>query len=174
MLKHILIPLDGSPLAEEALTYAEALIDPNGKVTLVAAVDMPDVLPTGFYPIADPSLMSSGLREASNYYKPNEIIEQGRIYLEKIAERLQAKLKIAVDVHVEIGEPAELVIRLSEALQVDAIVMSTHGRSGISRWLFGSVTSRVLSHSLVPVMVIPNKDRQVKTQKGMAQTDDIS
>lgn len=174
MLKHILIPLDGSTLAEEAITFAEKLIDPNGKITLVAAVDMPDVLPTGFYPIADPSLMSSGLREASNYYKPNEIIEQGQTYLEKIAEQLKTKLKISVAVHVEISEPAELIIRLSEELHVDAIVMSTHGRSGISRWLFGSVTSRVLSHSLVPVMVIPNKDRQVKTQKGMAQTGEVS
>lgn len=174
MLKHILIPLDGSSLAEEALIYAEEIIDPHGQLTLVAAVDMPDVLPTGFYPIADPSLMSSGLREATNYYKPNEIIEQGRVYLESVAQKLQTKLNVSVAVRVEISEPAELIIRLSEELKADAIVMSTHGRSGISRWLFGSVTSRVLSHSLVPVMVIPNKDRQVKTQKSMAQSGEVS
>ncbi len=162
MLKHLLIPLDGSSLAEEALEYAKAIGAPNGKITLVAAVDLPDVLPTGYYPIADPALVATTINDSSRHDGPEHVVAQGREYLENVAARIKADGNFSVDCEVEVAEPADLIIKIATQRKVDAIVMSTHGRSGISRWLFGSVTSRVLSHSPRPVFVIPSKERQAR------------
>ena len=64
-----------------------------------------------------------------------------------------------VGVEVHVGEPANVIVETAERLKVDAIVMSTHGRSGLSRWLFGSVTNKVLSANVCPVYVIPSKPK---------------
>ena len=53
------------------------------------------------------------------------------------------------------GQPAERILEQAEELAVDAIVMSTHGRSGVSRWVFGSVAQKVLSGASCPIFIIP-------------------
>ncbi len=150
MLKHVLVPLDGSQLAEEALEHAKNIVDPHGKITLITAVDIPEVPLYGYYPaVSTPDL------EAAT----SEMLPQAKHYLETIAKRVASEnLTIAVD--AQLGEPSEVITQAAAKYHVDAIVMSTHGRSGLGRWLFGSVTNKVLSAKACPVYVVPSKAKE--------------
>src|SRR5690606_5568122 len=88
-----------------------------------------------------------------------EVLSHATAYVSKISEGLQAR-GYTVDTIVQFSEPATLIVDSANARRVDAIVMSTHGRSGISRWLFGSVTSKVLTLATCPVLSIPDENRQ--------------
>jgi len=76
-----------------------------------------------------------------------------REYLNQVAAGLKKEGIVAVTI-VSRGEVSGEILDYAEKNQVDLIVMSTHGRSGVSRWLLGSVTDRVLRHSVVPVLVV--------------------
>lgn len=150
MLKHILVPLDGSKLAEEALDHALDLLCANGRITLLSTVDVPDVPVYGYYPPAT----------APDYQATMEdLLPQAKQYLQDVAARLE-RPDLTIGVEAQIGEPAHVIVEMAEKLAVDAIVMSTHGRSGISRWLFGSVTGKVLSSQPCPVYVVPSKQKK--------------
>ncbi|MBC6936932.1 MAG: universal stress protein [Chloroflexi bacterium] len=153
MLKHVLVPLDGSKLAEEALEHAVNIICPDGKITLLSAVDVPEVPIYGYYPPATvPDYQST----------VEDLLPQAKNYLEQIAKGLEGP-GIAVEIEVHIGEPSQVIAETAVRLKVDAIVMSTHGRSGLSRWLFGSVTNKVLGTRCCPVFVIPSRQSEAKT-----------
>lgn len=74
-------------------------------------------------------------------------------YLLKVADSLK-KDGLVVQTAAISGKPTEEILDYANKNQVDLIVMSTHGRSGISRWAFGSVADRVLRHSRVPVLTV--------------------
>jgi nucleotide-binding universal stress UspA family protein len=88
-------------------------------------------------------------------------------YLKRIAENLTATSQLEVRYEFFTGEPASIIVDRAKALNVDAIVMSTHGRSGFSRWLFGSVTQKVLNAMPCPVLVVPGA-KKVSTQERAA------
>ena len=75
-------------------------------------------------------------------------------YLASIERRLLAN-GFQVDCVVESGDPATVINDVANTYNVDSIIMTTHGRTGFNRWLFGSVTQKVISHMLRPVMVVP-------------------
>ncbi len=161
MLKHVLIPLDGSKLAEEALDYARQIVALDGTVTLVSAVELPEILPSGIYPMVDPALVGVNYKDTKDtLYSPEQVVIQAREYLEHIGTQLPDTM--VVNVRVEVSEPATLILKVADELKVDAILISTHGRSGISRWLFGSVTQRILNHACRPVFVIPSRERMAQ------------
>lgn len=148
MLKHVLVPLDGSQLAEQALGYVSQIVDPNvGSVTLLSVLDVPDY-PIGAY---YPSMMSV---EMTPENVSEKMMPRAQSYLEHHAESLRAAGYV-VDIEVVIGEPASMIVELAEEKSVDAIVMSTHGRSGLSRWIFGSVANKVLIAAPCPVFIVP-------------------
>lgn len=148
MLKTVLVPLDGSQLAEEALEHALNLVEPQGKIVLVSAVEVPEVPIYGYYPpTAGPDYEDV----------QKNLLPYAKDYLNSIAERL-ADQHLEVAMQTEIGDPAEIITLAAQKFHVDAIVMSTHGRSGISRWLFGSVTNKVLGNKPCPVYVIPSRE----------------
>jgi nucleotide-binding universal stress UspA family protein len=60
----------------------------------------------------------------------------------------------------QFGEPASVIVDIAGRLRVDTIIMTTHGRSDVSRWLFESVTSKVLAIVTCPVLVIPSLHKQ--------------
>lgn len=165
MLNHVLIPLDGSPLAEEALNYAKQIARPGGKITLVTAVDLSGLLAYDVYPIMGVRVENP---EGAAVYGADKLVAQARTYSHAMAERLS---DYVVEIIVEIGEPAALITRVAQEHGVEVIVMSTHGRSGLSRWLLGSVTHRVLGASPCPVFVIPNKQRH---QQPDLQTEGVA
>ena len=78
---------------------------------------------------------------------------QAKNYLSEMAGRLKAE-GIAVENDMAYGLPADEILNYAEQKQVDLIVMSTHGRSGISRWFSGSVSEKVVRQSLTPVLIV--------------------
>ncbi len=148
MLKHVLVPLDGSQLAEKAVDYAQQIVAPNGRITLLTVLNIPDYPLYGFYP-------TPVVIEGTDYQTAAKtLIPQAREYLEGIASVLREH-KLQVHIETAMGEPAAVIVDSAQNLGVDVIVMSTHGRSGFSRWLFGSITQKVLAATPCPVLVIP-------------------
>ncbi len=148
MLKHILVPLDGSDVAEHALKYACAITDTNGgTITLLTALDIPDYTVNAYYP----SVVAYGAHTEDLTQK---MLPQAKDYLSHTAESLK-RAGYHVTLEAVIGEPASTIVEKAEELKVDAVVMSTHGRSGISRWLFGSVAAKVLGSTTCPAFIVP-------------------
>jgi nucleotide-binding universal stress UspA family protein len=142
VVARILIPLDGSTLAEQVLAHAMALGRPmQAAYTLLQAID-PVIL--GYTPAA----YAMGLDEL--------IIEQERVaaqsYLAEIAERLRAE-SLRVETNVAIGPSAAAILDYAHAHRVDLIALATHGRGGLQRWLLGSVADKVVRGASVPVLV---------------------
>jgi len=155
MLKHILVPLDGSLLVKTALGLATQVAHTTCEITLVTVVQEPDY----------PTYPASPISINPEYYPTLEMLEDnGKRYLEELAEPLRQR-GYRVSTRVEVGSAADGILHAADKLEVDAIVMSTHGRSGVSKWLYGSVTSRVLSHATRPVLVVPNQETQQHERK---------
>jgi nucleotide-binding universal stress UspA family protein len=150
VLQHVLIPLDGSPLAEQALQYAESLVGKAGKVTLLMVVELPVI-----YPMVSPSppILPGEVEDYEMHRK--KILLKAREYLNQISPKISMT---NIQFHVvDAHDPAETIIEIAKEKQVDAIAMSTHGRRGLGRWLMGSVTQKVLQAAPCPILVIPNK-----------------
>jgi nucleotide-binding universal stress UspA family protein len=154
MLKNVMVTIDGSELSEAALPYARSIVDSDGVITLLSVVDLPDITTYGLYP------MPVGL----DYYdKTMSYAEAGtKEYLTRVADQLRGE-GLKVREVIAIGDAAEMIVSQAQENDVDAIVMSTHGRSGINQWLFGSVTQKVLSRIPCPVFVVPGRKKASKT-----------
>jgi len=127
----LLVPLDGSPLAELALPEALALAKlPESRVTLL------HVIP----PIED--VISDGEVITIDQQWENRRIHAVH-YLESICARPDWK-NVKVTVAVEMGIPAEVILDFARKHKIARIVMTTHGRTGINRWVYGSVADKVL------------------------------
>lgn len=141
MLKHTLVPVDGSNLSEKALDYAAKLTGPGSKITLLTILELPSMASYELYPIPAIDL-------------PVDYQQSAQSYVNRLAENLRSdNLNVAVE--VQTGDAASIIIERAQALRPDAIVMSTHGRTGLTRWVVGSVTQKVLSATPCPVFVIP-------------------
>ena len=142
MFTHLLVPLDGSELAEIALPMASAVAERFGsKITLVRAVHLPPYI-------------GDGLDFTDLYTNLDQSMQQeAREYLEQKLKGLHAA-GIETNYHLVVGEPpADAILLAADELGVDAIVMSTHGRGGMMRWVFGSVADRVLQRAKVPILL---------------------
>ena len=151
MYSRILVPLDGSPLAEAALPHAVALA-----WRFDTSLILLQVLSSGSVAaVADPIAGSSP--DAS---LTMEVMEAERRtaqdYLEKTSRRI-ALDGVRVEWEVAQGSPAQEIARTAQQRQVDLIVMSTHGRSGLGRLVFGSVADRLLRECTLPVLLIRPK-----------------
>jgi len=146
MYEKILVPLDGSRTGEAALPFVEELaskLSPraNVEVTLFQVVSWRDLGLVGVEatPITEKEL--------------NPIIAQSMDYLNKAGEGLRKK-GATVKTKVAIGLAAEEIIKAADEISADFIAMSTHGRSGISRWAFGSVADKVLQGATKPILLV--------------------
>ncbi len=151
MLKHVLVPLDGSQLARTALDYALQLLGDSGTITLVTVLQQPEIPIYDFYPV---TVTTQGKDYEATFA---ETLSHAQSYLKLLAEDIREHHPYKVTIEIEAGDPAIAIVEIAEKQKVDAIVMSTHGRSGLSRWLFGSVTQKVLGANVCPVFVIPSK-----------------
>ncbi len=147
MCEKILVPLDGSKVSEAALPFVEELVSelkPKIEVTLLQVVSS-----LTHYVVAGEASVPVAYTE-----KELELIKKQAIdYLEKTGEGLRSKGAI-VKTMVSTGNTAEEIIKIADELMVDLVAMSTHGRSGLSRLAFGSVTDKVLRGGHVPVLMI--------------------
>lgn len=149
MLKQIMVPLDGSPLAETALGYAAQIIDKSKPIHLLVVLSNIDNF---FLPTTAPV-----------DYMDNEL-QAARTYLDKVSKKVQQNYRVGCSLEVRVGEPAQTITEVAKEIHADAIVMSTHGRSAVNRVIFGSVTQKVLSSMPCPVFVIPGRETVPSTQ----------
>src|SRR4030043_1302984 len=144
MYKKILVPLDGSELAKLALDHAEKLAK-----TFEAEIILFQVVP--FMPIygspelVTPLIIDEKQKEAAEKYLANLVDE-----LKSRGIRVTALVKIGQQVAVEI-------IDFAKESGADLIVMCTHGRSGITRWVLGSVALKILTRAETPILLIRSK-----------------
>ena len=138
----LLVPLDGSALAESALAHVEPLARAMGvKISLVQVI----TTPTMAYPAAegysyDPQTTTNLERAAAGYLRERQAELEGK--------------GLQVETTVKNGYPAAHIIDLAAENEGSLIVMSSHGRSGLGRWIMGSVADRVLRASHSPVLLI--------------------
>ena len=146
MYKHIMVPLDGSELAECVLGHVVAVAKGCAvpKVTLIRVVTPITIYGTEFEG-------SIGLPELQKVEQENVV--SARKYMDKQAALLKEK---GIDAHTEVffGNVLESLTEYAEKNQVDLIIIATHGRSGISRWVWGSVADRILRSAKVPVLMV--------------------
>jgi nucleotide-binding universal stress UspA family protein len=142
-VRNFLVPLDGSRLSLDALQPLRELARPvDAHVTLLH------------------------VSEASPY--PNRWDSPDETLME--AERVLREACIPATVEMRKGDPGEVILKCIDEKQIDLIAMTTHGRSGPSRWVYGSVTAKVLRSASIPLLVVrmaAQKEPEVKQTKGV-------
>jgi len=143
--QRILVPLDGSEMAEQVLpTTADVARAIGAEMVLLRVV----------------TLQVYGSSEAMWYPGPDgwvEAITQAAVtYLNEVADSLRER-GVGVTVATETGPVAETIIRFAEANLIDLVAMCTHGRTGLVRWALGSVADRVLRGGSAPVLLVRAK-----------------
>jgi nucleotide-binding universal stress UspA family protein len=143
--KKILVPLDGSQFAECVLPHLSALTSSCS----IADIELVSVIPAleMHYKAAVP--LDS--REEDQISRAE--VKAAKDYLDGVAERLRSPI-LNVTTKVLTGKPAESLANYIETSGSDLLVMATHGRSGPSRWVMGSVADRLLQISPIPVFIV--------------------
>jgi nucleotide-binding universal stress UspA family protein len=145
VIKRIMVPLDGSKMSSDALNTVMPMASALGaEVVLFQAVEPVRYVP-GFETMAPNIVLPSD----------DEIKRSAARYLNDVGEPLKQK-GIKVSNVVISDAPAEAILDYADSGMVDVIAMTTHGLSGIKRWVFGSTTEKVLQAAVKPVLVIPS------------------
>ncbi len=140
--KKILVTLDGSEYSERSLPYAKLFSKVFGaEILLLSVPEVPEAEKYG--PMADVVIEMRQQAEAT-----------ATQYLEGVATRLQANGN-PVHILVTGSNPARTIFQVSEAEDVDLIMMATRGRGGLDRILMGSVAERLVQHTVRPVLLVP-------------------
>ncbi|GHO98752.1 universal stress protein UspA [Reticulibacter mediterranei] len=149
MFEHILVPLDGSERAEQAIPVATRIARATkGSVTLLHAASLE------FFYVPSHTLSSSyALLEAE--------LAQARQYLESTV-RLEAFTDIKVHRVSLSGIAHQMILSYAKTQGVDLIVLCRHGSTGLKRWALGSVAQKVIRESPAPILVLPEESQQAK------------
>ena len=134
--KTILIPLDGSEMAEAAIDEARQLAGPETALMLVRAVNAVALPGT--------DMIDAQVRA----------VQEAQSYLDELKDRLEQEGARRVDARVWYGPAAATIVEATRLYGADLIVMSTHGRSGLGRVVFGSVAESVLRGTAVPILLV--------------------
>jgi len=146
MYKTIVVPLDGSKLAECVLSHVENLAKgcQVENISLVRVVEPVSPMVMGEY---------GGLSAKQIERIESELTSEAETYLQQRAQELKFN-GVKTEWKVLSGMTAEAIAQHAVQAGADLIVISTHGRSGVSRWVWGSVADRVLRSSCVPVLMV--------------------
>ena len=146
LCRRILVPLDGSELAEQILPAVTPMAQALGAKLMLFRVLTARV--TGW---------GTGTGEWFPPLNAFEIAEhEAQASLDRVASRLE-ELGIRVSTATQMGEAADSIIRYAEANNADLIAMCTHGRTGLARWALGSVADRVLRAGGIPILLVRAK-----------------
>jgi nucleotide-binding universal stress UspA family protein len=155
MFNHILVPLDGSKLAEQALPHVRDIAKTNGATVHFIRVTSDHPEAAGFRSGLATEGQASHL-EISRQLE-QAMVDRARNYLARVAAPIENEgIKVETELHH--GAPHEHIVEYAENHDIDLIVMSSHGHGGIRRMLTGSSTDKVVRTAEVPVLVIPCKD----------------
>jgi nucleotide-binding universal stress UspA family protein len=147
MFKKILVPLDGSGLSARAVPVAYDLAGPDSELVLVRAVDPVQIA------------MGISAYGASPSWS-DELSQPGRKATDQLAAvRAGLPADLSVESYVTEGDAAGTIVDTARETKADLIVMSSHGYSGLSRWMLGSVAEKVLRAAPCPVFVVRRSAR---------------
>ena len=149
MFKHVLVPLDGSKVGEAALPVVDQLCDKLAagtqvKITLLGVI----TLLRHWVVVGEASAPVSYTEDELGLIK-----QRVTDYLNTTAESVKCK-GVTVDTLVGTGNAADEILKTAEEVNADLIAMSTHGRSGLRRIAFGSITDKILHRAPVPVLMV--------------------
>lgn len=180
MFRAILVPLDGSELAEQALPLALSIAGRSG-----AHLTLLQVVPLVTEPLAVEGAVLSVAEQLEFLQK------RAREYLDELVRRLPPfpaaqEEPVLVQPDTTIGQPALEITNYAAAVRSDLIVVATHGHSGLRRWALGSVTNKVLQLTRLPMLIIrpqaegpvrfdqlPSLDRIMITLDGSALAESV-
>jgi nucleotide-binding universal stress UspA family protein len=147
VFKKIVVPLDGSDVAECALEGIKRVTGEGGEVVLLRVIEPPDNFVSAQI---SPDMLRKAEKQAAS---------ASTKYLDSVAERLQA---MGVNVRTEViwGRPAEGIVDYARGKKADLIILSTHGRSGLGRLAFGSVADKVMRTASLPVLIVRPMDQK--------------
>ena len=149
MYERILVPLDGSKVGEAALAHVEQLVSKIAPQVKTQIILLQVISSLTHYVIAGEASVQVPYTDR----EMAQIKRKAKEYLDKAGECLKKK-GVTVKARIATGRAAEEIIKAADELKADLIAMSTHGRSGLSRLTFGSITDKVLRSSNVPVLVV--------------------
>ena len=155
MFQKILVPLDGSELAERALPLATALAAQGGGSLMLLRVPIFDLQESLLPAVTEH--YDARWRE----YTAEDAVRAAAAYLDRLATNLREE-GIVVYTRVVEGDPAGIIVDMAQTENIDLIVMSPRGIAGLTRWVFGSVTERVLRHAPCPVLVSRAQDAGIQ------------
>lgn len=141
MYRKILVPLDGSKVAEGVLPHAKDLAYSQGAELILLTVGANPAMDFAF---SDPGLARSAVMEQE---------QRSKKYIDEIERDLKSA-GFKTSTVLRVGSVAETILGVAEELDVDCIAMSTHGRTGPALWLLGSIAERVVHNSKIPVLLI--------------------
>jgi len=154
--KSILVPLDGSLLAEHAMDYARQIANPETVLHLLSVIEADRAVEFAqiggmFGPVAGATSYSPAYLQG--LFNPVEI-KHRESYMRELGDKLQVD-GCKVSQQITCGLAAKTILDVAEKQNVDVIVMATHGRTGVSRLVLGSVAESVLHNAPCPVLIIP-------------------
>ncbi|HEU5198298.1 MAG TPA: universal stress protein [Ktedonobacterales bacterium] len=143
MFHRILVPLDGSARAERALPVAARLARAmNGTLVLVRVAQPP---------LQPPSFLAPPLEVEANMLSKE--LEQAATYLAQVMKQVEI-VGVGFETVSLVGYPAEMILEAAQTHRADSIILTSHGRTGLLRWVLGSVAQRVIYQATVPVLVL--------------------
>jgi nucleotide-binding universal stress UspA family protein len=150
MYKKILVPLDGSRFSESSLEHVKAITAGSdvSEVVLLMVLD-----PVSYFSVGELAAANTKLATQVELQTEQASRAKATEYIDKISETLQKEGKV-VSTAIVYGKPAAEILAYAEKNNFDLIIISTHGRSGISRWAFGSVAEVIVRRSSVPVLIV--------------------
>jgi nucleotide-binding universal stress UspA family protein len=144
----VVVPLDGSKLAEAALDKTLTLMDGRDVTLILLRVVESSDLPSG---------------EADE--PDDDAVQEAEQYLADVAARTETD-HVRVAKAIWFGAPAGAIVEAADLMDADLVVMSTHGRSGISRWMLGSVAESVVHGSARPILLVRAPGAPVSERPG--------
>lgn len=142
MSDRIVVPLDGSPMAEQAIAYAAAIAGTTGEIIFLHVVPEPEPLRSLF-----------GGQIASAEEVLGMAKETGAALMTETVGRWQAALQVEPQIRIETGDPAEAVLDVVNSTGATLLALASHGRGAAGRVAFGSVADRLARTSPVPVLI---------------------
>jgi len=152
MYKRVLVPVDGSEVAEAILPFILDIAGP---------LDLDVILLRVNRPIPPTTVEGTRHIEVENIKARRE---QAEAYLAGLAAEMQAA-GVRAETRVRRGEPLDEILATAREEDVDLIAMTTHGRTGAARLLFGSVAEGVLRHAAIPVFLMRQTEREIARRR---------
>jgi nucleotide-binding universal stress UspA family protein len=150
----ILAPLDGSDIGEAALPYAETIAtNSRASVSLLQVISPPGTVEANLLGGPDWRKFVKAMHDA------------GENYLKSVAERLSGR-GVKVTYEVATGDPADKIVEYAEDKGINLIAMSTHGRTGVARWVLGSVADKVLHGARIPILLVRSPKMVIVKPRG--------